>query len=220
MILIPVHIYVYDTRLHACVHSTAGLQCTLLGQNLSFECQPSEFVQILHTGAAHWICISTIGCENGQVNILDSLYTSLPTKASDQVAALLHTKLSSLKLYHLDVVEQNGGNDCGCYAIAFAEALCRGEDPVMLDFKQSEMRRHLLSCLSNGSFTPFPAKPRQVSVRVKKVVNLPICCHCRLPETQKMIKCGSCLEWYHSRCESIQSGHWKKPSTWRCKNCA
>ena len=64
------------------------------------------------------------GYEDGLANILDSLYTSLPNKARDQVAALIHRKLSSLKLYHFDVVEQGGGDDYGCYAIAFAEALC------------------------------------------------------------------------------------------------
>lgn len=181
--------------------------------------ESSEFVQILHTGQAHWICISTVGCKDGQVDILDSLYASLPTKACEQVAALLHSKLSSLRICYRDVATQSGGDDCGCYAIAFAEALCRGEDPVSLDFRQSGMRAHLLSCLRKGTFTPFPDETRQVSTRVKKVTDLAIYCHCRQPESKRMIKCQSCLEWYHSKCENIESGHWKKPSTWRCKNC-
>ena len=125
-----------------------------------------------------------------------------------------------VRICYWDVAAQSGGDDCGCYAIAFAEALCRGEDPVSLDFKQSGMRAHLLSCLRKGTFTPFPAESRQVSAGVKKVTDLAIYCHCRQPETKRMIKCHSCLEWYHSTCENIESGHWKKPSTWRCKNCA
>ena len=146
------HTYMAQVCMHV-FFSTAGLQSTHLGQKLSFEIQPNEFVQVLHTGAAHWLRISTIGCEDSQVDILDSLYTNLLTKASEQVAALLTSKLSSLKLSHLDVAKQRGGNDCGCYGIAFAEAFSRGENPVMLDFEQSEMCSHLLPCLKNGSFT-------------------------------------------------------------------
>ena len=73
------------------------------------------------------------------MNILDSLYASLPTKACEQVAALLHSKLLLLRICYRDVAAQSGGDDCGCYAIALAEALCHGEDPVSLDFKQSGM---------------------------------------------------------------------------------
>ena len=180
-----VSVHVHDK---ACMHVynvnsmfIVGLQCTLLGQRLAFQVQPSESVQILHTGEAHWICISTIGCEDGQVNILDSLYTALPSKATEQVAALLHSKVPSLEVLYLDVAEQSGGNDCGCFAIAFAEALCRGEDPSVLNFDQAKMRPHLLSCLEEGTLTPFPAGQRATQ-GVKKTARIPIYCHCRQPE--------------------------------------
>ena len=33
-----------------------------------------DFVQILHTGDKHWVCISSIGCLSGEVNLYDSLF--------------------------------------------------------------------------------------------------------------------------------------------------
>ena len=140
-------------------------------------------MSLSRSGEDHWICISTIGCEDGQVNILDSLYTGLPATATRQVAALLHSKLPSLKICYLDVAEQSGSNDCGCYAIAFAEALCRGEDPTTLDFNQSAMRSHLLSCFRNGVITPFAATHR-ASVGVKKTAELSTFRHNRQQESK------------------------------------
>ena len=36
-----------------------------------------EFIQILHTGKSHWVCISLIGCLQGIVNLYDSLYHNI-----------------------------------------------------------------------------------------------------------------------------------------------
>ena len=46
-----------------------GFQNTLLGPNFSFAPQSTEFVQVLH-GASHWLCVSTAGCKEGEVNVL------------------------------------------------------------------------------------------------------------------------------------------------------
>ena len=55
-----------------------GLQNTLLGQTLAFRVEPDEFVQILHDGNIHWVCVTTIGSNKGEVTILDSM-TTLPS---------------------------------------------------------------------------------------------------------------------------------------------
>ena len=36
-----------------------------------------EFIQILHTGNYHWVCVSSIGCLSGIVNLYDSLYHNI-----------------------------------------------------------------------------------------------------------------------------------------------
>ena len=194
-----------------------GLQCTLLGQNLSFKAESGEFVQILHTGASHWVCVSTFGCNKGQCNVFDSLYPTLPSKAVKQIAALLKCKLPSFELRYLDVANQLNTNECGCYAIAFAEALCRGKDPATLDFTQPLMCQHLLKCLMDEELTPFPATDR-ASKGIKGSSTIGVYCHCRQPkDSRRMIKSP---KWFHSSCDNITPIHWKKPSSWLCKNCS
>ena len=52
-----------------------GLQDPLLGAANLFNVHKSDpFVQILHGGNLHWLCISTYGCKDGEVNICDSLF--------------------------------------------------------------------------------------------------------------------------------------------------
>ena len=51
-----------------------GFQRPTLGPVRNFNIVSGEFVQILHTGNSHWVCISSIGCMPGHVNLYDSLY--------------------------------------------------------------------------------------------------------------------------------------------------
>ena len=43
-----------------------------------------------------------------------------------------------------DYQKQEGGTDCGLFAIAAATAIAHGVDPTQLKFKQASMRTHLL----------------------------------------------------------------------------
>ena len=52
-----------------------NLQDPLLGQRYQFSIMgKNDFVQVLHNGNAHWIAISNIGCTEGEVAVLDSLF--------------------------------------------------------------------------------------------------------------------------------------------------
>ncbi|XP_071823278.1 uncharacterized protein [Apostichopus japonicus] len=55
------------------------LQDTCLGENLQFEVQSQEFIQVHNANRNHWIVISTVGCKPGQVRVYDSLYRVLHT---------------------------------------------------------------------------------------------------------------------------------------------
>ena len=46
-----------------------------------------------------------------------------------------------------DVQQQDGGFDCGLYALAFGYSLCAGTDPAKLVYIQAEFRSHFLRCL-------------------------------------------------------------------------
>lgn len=52
----------------------AGFQRPTLGPVRNFDVVSGQSVQILHTGNNHWVCISSIGCVPGYVDLFDSLY--------------------------------------------------------------------------------------------------------------------------------------------------
>jgi hypothetical protein len=75
-----------------------GLEDTLLGPCGSFSVATSPFVQILHTGTHHWICVSNIE-DGSSVQVYDSLYTGLSDSTKKQIAS----KVLSPIRYHFDL---------------------------------------------------------------------------------------------------------------------
>lgn len=63
-----------------------GLQDPLLGPVRQFRRVSNPFVQILHTGNYHWVCISSVGCSDGTVSLYDSLYHSVISKEVEEQA--------------------------------------------------------------------------------------------------------------------------------------
>ena len=55
----------------------AGLQDPAVHQSFSFEVLRGEFVQIIIVGGCHWCTISNVGCDDGVVNVYDSMYPSV-----------------------------------------------------------------------------------------------------------------------------------------------
>ena len=51
-----------------------GFQQPMLGPVRNSDLVSSEFVKILHTGNSHWVCISSVGCLPGHVNLRDIFY--------------------------------------------------------------------------------------------------------------------------------------------------
>ena len=64
-----------------------GLQKVSLGLTLIFEVQRGEFIQILNTGAGHWVTISTIGTDHPVINIYDSVYSTACDELQQQFAS-------------------------------------------------------------------------------------------------------------------------------------
>ena len=79
---------------------------------------------------------------------------------------------------------QEGGNDCGLFAIATATTLYHVEDPVDLEYQQSLMRSHLQA--PQGKYNEdllFPSKAtrkRQKSHDRRQLIA--VFCSCRLPD--------------------------------------
>lgn len=133
-----------------------GLQDVVSGLTMNFDVEPGEFVQILHTGQGHWNTISTIGMRHAEVQVFDSMYMSVPTMATAQIASLLATEEPAIQLNIMDVQMQSGDSNCGLFSIAFATALVFGEQPGALLFNQQKMRAHLIKCHECQEISMFP----------------------------------------------------------------
>ena len=133
-----------------------GFQRTTLGPIKNFDIVTGEFVQILNTGNYHWVCVSSIGCQRGMVNLYDSLYHDvIEMEVTDQVQSLMAD--SFIGITNKPVQQQKNGSDCGIFAIAFATSLVYGSNPQDFTFDIPKMRLHLLQCLKNEMITMFPS---------------------------------------------------------------
>ena len=74
----------------------AGLQDTILGPAMMFSLRAGDFIQIIHTGNAHWVTLSTIGVYQPVIRVYDSIYDSSSTMARLQIASLLHSTSKSI----------------------------------------------------------------------------------------------------------------------------
>ena len=66
-----------------------GFQWPTLGRCRNFNIVSGEFIQILHTDNSHWVCVSSIGCLPGIVNLYDSLYHNIIEEVEEQVVDLV-----------------------------------------------------------------------------------------------------------------------------------
>ncbi|CAH3184903.1 unnamed protein product, partial [Porites evermanni] len=64
-------IHMAQVLLHEAKPSIEGFQRPTLGPARNFDVVSAEFIQLLHTGNDHWVCISSIGCVPGYVNLYD-----------------------------------------------------------------------------------------------------------------------------------------------------
>ena len=134
-----------------------GFQRPTLGPVRNFNVVSGEFVQLLHTGHNHWVCVSSIGCLPGTVRLFDSLYHDIISQeVEDQVKDLVLAD-SFQKLEYAPCQQQRNGSDCGVFAIAFATSLVFGSNPQNLNFDITKMRPHLVACLQAGLMSQFPS---------------------------------------------------------------
>ena len=114
-----------------------------------------EFLQILHTSGNHWVCVSSIGCQKGHVNLYDSLYYNIISdEVTEQNKSLPGDEFEKLVL--IPVQQQNNGSDCEVFAIAYATCLVYTKGPLTAEFDIPKMIPNLLHCLKSGHMDLFP----------------------------------------------------------------
>ena len=191
--------------IHQAFPNVSGLEDTTVGPKLNFSVQKEEFVQILHNGSLHWLCVSNFGCKKGEINNYDSLYCGvIANHVQKQIAKILEEDSDHLTVHVKPVQQQTNQADCSVFAIAFATHLLHGEDPSRMHLNPSQMRDHLASCLKNNVMSLFPeyndGESNVLRCHEKRVV-LRLHCLCRLPSfeendvnirTLRMAQCDRC----------------------------
>ena len=100
------------------------------------------------------MCISSIGCQSGMVNLYDSLYHDIIEKeVEEQVESLMAD--SYIGIVNVPVQQQLNGSDCRVFAIAFATCLVYGFNPGDFTFDIPKMCPHLKHCLKSAEITKF-----------------------------------------------------------------
>ena len=127
-----------------------------MGPDRNFNQVNGELIQILHTGNAHWVCVGSVGCEDGTVNLYDSLYHNIIlNEVQEQVLNLVgHSNFTGIQV--LPVQQQSNGSDCGVFAAVFATCLAYGIHPETTQFDVPKMRNHLYQSLKSGVLKMFP----------------------------------------------------------------
>ena len=87
------------------------------------------------------------------------------------------------------------------FSIAFAYHAARGDNLCQMEFNQERTRLHLVSCLEDDEFTPFPQSPNRTTRPPTYLSSFRLYCDCDMPESiGNMIECDLCSSWHHMRC--------------------
>ena len=121
--------------------------------------QISELIQIINTGN-QWVCLGTIGCRPGRIDVYDSLFQRVEQIAILHSCRMLMQAGDSASFTNEKVQKQVNTSDCGLFAPAFATDLCYGLNNVMEAYDQQNMHPHYVRCLDFGEMVPFPKVSR------------------------------------------------------------
>ena len=204
----------------------AGLQSSALAVELNFRKHHDPFIQIINRspeyGGSHWLTITNINCEPGEINICDSAFDDLPTMETMAICSLIDPPGMQVTVNILDVMQQNNSYDCGMYAIANMVTLAFGRDVTAQRYDRRKLRFHLFNCLERKEFTPFPilANKRKPKSPIKRVHPVNLYCTCKLPDTHTLyVICDGCEKEYHPVCLGLDDTEAEKRKKIYCTGC-
>lgn len=120
-----------------------------------FDIMTGDFILILNINNNHWVCVSSIGCPPGHLNLMDSLTKQVISKELQElVQALLGPNFQGI--FNIPVQQQMNASDCGVFAIAYATCLVYGQNPCTVIFDIPTKRQHLHRCLRAEMMQLFP----------------------------------------------------------------
>ena len=142
--------FLNDTVIHffqKLIKNVNGLQDPLLGQKLNFKECSEEFIQLLHDGRHHWVTISTLDYQTGEVKHNDFMFEGKLTESvKNQICCITRFKEKKLKIDVVPVQQQQNVFDCGVYANAFMVSLVNKKDLTSISFNEKKLQDHLYDC--------------------------------------------------------------------------
>ena len=145
-------------------------------------------------------------------NVRRKLHESLTVQLALIYRSAIGKKGPALQIHIPSVMQQDGANDCGLFAITFALHAALGDKVEELQFDQCAMRKHVLECLLNDCFMPFPHRLR-VSTKTAAIQEVPLYCTCLLPASYDNLV--QCHKWFHMKCVGFTQEH----NDWMCIHC-
>ena len=121
------HITVANQMLRKQFPDVRGLKSPVMGQSLCFPVTEPPFVQEIHVGENHWSTV--VAVDHTTVKLFDSMFRCVGTCVSQQTASMLQSNESHISFHIENAQIQEGGVDCGLFAIAFATEFCFGNNP-------------------------------------------------------------------------------------------
>ena len=148
------HINVAQRLLNIQFPDIEGLGHTLL-QNRPPTKSISNGLQIIFVRGNHWIVASSITCDTDTIQAYDSLYSTVDEDSKKVIFNLFEK--SRTKIIQVSVQNQQGGRDCGLFAVAISTALLFGIDVTTIQFHECETRCHMHKCFNAKLLSPFPS---------------------------------------------------------------
>ena len=119
-----------QTLLHEQFPVVGGLEDTTLGPIFMFSVQKGEFVQVLHDGNLHWVCISNICCKEHEINYYDSLRGSrVSWHLLQQIASIVHEDGPELVIKPKKVQKQSNSVDLWTLRPGICNQPCKWDQP-------------------------------------------------------------------------------------------
>ena len=199
-----------------------------IGPTGSYKGNGESFLQILRVNNDHWVTMSNVLTEYGNVSIYDSAMRLHYRHNSKEIRYNVSIELDACNLRALpektmtifveDTLQVKKDSDSGIAAIVFALAIARNLNPTTINFKYKQLRKRLIECFENLTFKSitYDASPRR-QLKRKFEFTVPLFCHCNKPDFGDcMIECSTCGNWYHMGCETVKADI----KDWKCKTCS
>jgi len=129
----------------------------MIGQNeFKFDNQ-LDYVFIQNVNSNHWV---TVYKRKQNWMVYDSLNDKNYAKGLLYFFQSLYPNRHQIEIEYMDVNSQKGSDDCGLFAISYAQSFCQGIEPSDLKFNQLSMRKNFNYLVKNKVLVQVGASKR------------------------------------------------------------